>query len=341
VTTIERPAPTTRWRTVLSAARRGAVGRDRLGRHSAVPVWGCVAVLLAWTALRVAGVANTYPVIQLLAFTPYLLPAAVVLTVLCGLCRRWMALAATAVTLIVLATLVVPRAVGGPDPDGGGTRLRVLSANMKVGASDADNLVALVRAHDVDVLALQEFTASAQRRLRDAGLESLLPYQISYPDKVQGSALYSRLPLTDGGYRPLPPDFGQAYGVLHLPDGHTVRVESAHPCAPYLAELSAAWRAGQARQPRADPGHGPRILLGDFNATFDHGPFRQLVDSGYTDVARHLGRGLTPTWPYDGRPVPKVTLDHVLVSGLRAYDFAAYPNPGSDHRAVYAELGLS
>ena len=82
-----------------------------------------------------------------------------------------------------------------------------------------------------------------------------------------------------------------------------------------------------------------RVVLAPMSGITD-APFRRLVASGYTDAARRLGRGLVPTWPFDGRPVPRVTLDHVLVQGLHVYDFATYPNPGSDHRAIYAEVGL-
>jgi len=317
-----------------------AGGRARRRWLTAV-LWLGAGSVLAWMLLRLSGWGDFFPLVQLLAFTPYVLPVALLVTVLCGVLRRWSACFVALAAVLGLAAAVLPRTFGDASADAGGVHLRVLSANMKVGIADADNLVALIRAHDVDVLALQEFTFAARDRLRAAGLESLLPNQASFPDDgVGGSALYSRYPLTGIGYRPLPPFFGQAFGLLHLPDGTSIRVESAHPCAPSERDRVSGWRAGLAMQPRADHGTGPQLLFGDFNATLDHGPMRDLLASGYTDAAVQLGDGLVPTWPYDGTWVPKVTLDHVLVAGLRVYAFATYPNPGSDHRAVYAELGL-
>jgi endonuclease/exonuclease/phosphatase (EEP) superfamily protein YafD len=304
--------------------------------------WLALAPSTAWTLLRLTGAGNVYPVVQLLAFTAYLLPVAFAAALLAGVLRRWVAFAVALVALLALGGAVLPRAFGGADADPGGPRLRILSANLDAGLADADNLVRLVRQRSVDLLALQEFTPDAQRRLAAAGLDSLLPYAVRYPSDQEpgGSALYSRLPLTDSGYRTLPQGFGDAYAVLRLPDSRAVRVESAHPPSPAGPVTAADWRAGLAALPRLRAWPGPQILVGDFNSTLDHGPLRALVGSGYTDVAAHLGDGLAPTWPYDGRESPPVTIDHVLVAGVRAYAFGTLPDPGSDHRAVYAEVGL-
>jgi endonuclease/exonuclease/phosphatase family metal-dependent hydrolase len=54
-----------------------------------------------------------------------------------------------------------------------------------------------------------------------------------------------------------------------------------------------------------------------------------------------VGHGLQPSWPYDAQRLPKVTIDHVLADrriGVRASE--VFPNPGSDHRAVFAALVL-
>ena len=53
------------------------------------------------------------------------------------------------------------------------------------------------------------------------------------------------------------------------------------------------------------------------------------------------GNGLEPTWPSDAVLPPPVTIDHVLadrrvkIAGYRVEDL-----PGSDHRAVFARLGV-
>jgi endonuclease/exonuclease/phosphatase family metal-dependent hydrolase len=322
--------------------RPGPRPLSALARHWRwVLVWLAVTAVALWTLLWLTGIANVYPVIQLLAFTTYVAPVAVLVAVLAGVLRRWLAFGLALAMVLGLGAVMGPRAFGGPDPDGGGPRLRILSANMDHGRSDPATMVRLVREQDVDVLALQEFTLDAQQALSAAGLDTLLPYGARYPsDDPGGSAIYSRLPLTDVGYRSLPATFGQAYGVLELPSGQRVRVESAHPPSPASEVTAADWRAGQQAQPRASAYPGPQILVGDFNATLDHAPMRALLGSGYTDAASELGDGFTPTWPYDGSRLPKVTIDHVLVAGLRVYSFTTFADPGSDHRAVFATLGL-
>jgi endonuclease/exonuclease/phosphatase (EEP) superfamily protein YafD len=81
--------------------------------------------------------------------------------------------------------------------------------------------------------------------------------------------------------------------------------------------------------------------MGDFNSTLDHAPVRRLIArGGYRDAADATGRGLLGTWgPYAGKPVPPVTLDHVLAArriGIR--DVQVHGVKGSDHRSVLATL---
>ena len=82
-----------------------------------------------------------------------------------------------------------------------------------------------------------------------------------------------------------------------------------------------------------------RILAGDFNATLDHTSLRRLIGEGYVDAANETGSGLIPTFRQWW--VPPITLDHVLADtrcGVRR--MKVYDLPGSDHRAVFAELRL-
>jgi endonuclease/exonuclease/phosphatase family metal-dependent hydrolase len=69
---------------------------------------------------------------------------------------------------------------------------------------------------------------------------------------------------------------------------------------------------------------------------------RRILGTGYRDAAAAVGQGLAGTWgPYDGDPIPPVTIDHVLVDrrvGVRSV--SVHGIPGSDHRAVLAELSL-
>jgi endonuclease/exonuclease/phosphatase family metal-dependent hydrolase len=90
------------------------------------------------------------------------------------------------------------------------------------------------------------------------------------------------------------------------------------------------------------PGDSPVILAGDFNATLDHAQFRRLLRRGYADAASQDGNGLSPTWgPQPGRRPALLAIDHVLTDRRCAIlSTSAHVLPGSDHRALYAELRL-
>ncbi len=136
--------------------------------------------------------------------------------------------------------------------------------------------------------------------------------------------------------------FTQAYATASVPGAPPLRVESAHPAAPYALSVLADWWTDLRGQPPATPDGRLSILAGDFNATLDHAPLRDLIATGYVDAADAAGAGLVGTWgPYDGDPIPPVTIDHILVDRrIAVRSVAVYALPGSDHRAVLAEITL-
>ncbi|MGB2567434.1 endonuclease/exonuclease/phosphatase family protein [Micromonospora citrea] len=305
--------------------------------------WLAVAPGLAWAVVRLAGLERG-PLVQALAFTPYVAVGSLApLGLALALRRRRPAMVAALVTLALIG-VVAPRALASEQPAVDGPVLRLLTANLLKGGADARTLVDLVRRHRVDVLAVQEFTPQAQAELDRQGLAGLLPHRQLNPEVgTTGSGLYARHPLSDGGLRRNAGfAFTQAYAWVAVPGAAPLRVESAHPAAPYGVEVVDEWFTDLRAQPRATPDGPLSVLAGDFNATLDHAPLRALLDSGYVDAADAAGAGLVGTWgPYDGDPIPPVTIDHVLVDrriAVRAVD--VHPVPGSDHRAVLAELRL-
>jgi endonuclease/exonuclease/phosphatase family metal-dependent hydrolase len=165
---------------------------------------------------------------------------------------------------------------------------------------------------------------------------------VSYPVVgTEGSGLFSRYPLRDDGLRTQRSGFTQARATLSVPGAADIAVESAHPCAPSSPAMVACWRADLADEPVATPRAGLRVLVGDFNSTLDHTAFRRLIATGYRDAADVRGRGLAPTWPFDGTPVPPVTLDHVLADRrVGVTRFAVFAVADTDHRAILADLIL-
>ncbi len=316
-------------------------GRRRIGTAIC---WFAVAPGAGWALARVAGL-DRGPLVQLLAFTPYaLLGTLVPLLLALALRRRWPAVVAAVVTTTLVA-VVAPRALPSTQPAVTGPTVRLLTANLLAGAADPAAVVDLVRTGRVDVLVVQEFTPSAQAELDRLGLDQLLPYRHLNPVVgTPGSGLYARHPISGGGIRTLRGGWGftQAYATVAVPGAPEVRVESAHPSAPYAVDQTGYWRADLAAQPPATPQGALSILAGDFNATLDHGPLRALLRTGYVDAAAAVGAGLVGTWgPYDGDRIPPVTIDHVLVDRrIAVRDVTVRPLPGSDHRMILAELAL-
>ena len=299
---------------------------------------------LGWAAVRLVGLDLRHPVVALVSFTPYAAATAWLPVVAALILRRRAVALVVAVAAGVLGAAVLPRALGGERVPSGadGPALRVMSANVYFGRADMAAIVRLARAEDVDVLSLQELTSDAVARLDAAGGRALFPARaLRARSGATGAGLLARLPL-----RELNPDdvtdTAQPEAELRLPGAQPVRIKGVHPLPPITTRSESAWRAVIAALPRpgAEPRGPLRVLAGDFNATLDHRAFRALVDDGYVDAADATGSGLLATWPR-GRSRPPITIDHVLLDerlGVRS--FAVHDVPGSDHRAVVAELVL-
>jgi endonuclease/exonuclease/phosphatase family metal-dependent hydrolase len=320
--------------------------RTTLGHR--VAIWalrGIMVLLGAWAVFRLLGLERGYPLVAAIALTPYAAAAAALVLAIAVGARRWPESIAAGIAVVLLAWAVLPRAVPGQptSPIVRGIELDVLTVNFGHGGADAAAVAELVRGAGVDLFSAQELTRAAARRLRVAGLDRVLPRRHLQPAREGGSGagLYARHPL-----RPLPSVPGGISRMLRARVGVAgagpVEVVAVHPFPP-TEEHASQWRAGLEALPRADAGAGGamRVLAGDFNSTFDHSEFRDLVASGYVDAAAARGKGLEPTWPVGRVWAPPVTIDHVLVDD-RAHvaDMEVVEVPGTDHRAVLAELVL-
>jgi endonuclease/exonuclease/phosphatase family metal-dependent hydrolase len=324
---------------------RGASGHSIDGRGRRIAVWVLRASvgLLALSALwRISGLGEGFPLVALIAFTPGVAAIAVLVLGVALYFRRWPEAAAAAVVALALAVAVLPRAFPGQatGPIEDGVAYDVLTVNVRLGEADMGAVAEVVRTEEVDLLSVQELTRGAARRLRAAGIDEILRHQELSPTQAgsSGGGLYSRYPLER-----LPDVPGgasrQVHGIVAVPGAGEVELVAAHPFPPTRSSTG-RWQEGLEGMPRAedDP---LRILAGDFNATFDHAPFRDLVDSGYVDAAAARGVGLDPTWPANRIWPPEVTIDHVLADdSVHVADADVIGIPDTDHRAVFARLLL-
>lgn len=296
---------------------------------------------MAWALVRVLGLDRGFPLVPLMAFTPYATVAALLVAGIATALRNWAAATVTALVTLLLAAAVLPRAIGADTVNPGGREtLTILSTNVYVGQGDPKTIVELVDRYDVDLLVVQELTPKFARKLRQAGIDRRLPETIAEVSQGPGGGgIYSRLPLR--GIAPGAPTFFRQPRVeLRLPDGRRVRVADVHPLTPGRTGIE-AWENSLADLPATGRGT-PWLLVGDFNATLDSSLLRETVDRGYRDAGDVAGKGLEPTWPNADHTLPPfITIDHVLADArLGIVDYGVEDVPGSDHRAVHAELAL-
>jgi endonuclease/exonuclease/phosphatase (EEP) superfamily protein YafD len=246
-----------------------------------------------------------------------------------------------------------PRRPPGSRPDS--VTLRVLTLNSRGGSVEPAVLLAALREHAVDVLAVQELTWGLVHRLDDAGLGGLLPHTHLDPrTDSPGVGLWARWPLT-----PLPPVPGLVAAAPRARTepvpGRPVVLISVHPLTP-MRERGYPWQRDLARLLPLASSSEPQVMMGDFNASRDHQPFRELLAAGFVDCADAAQHRTWPgfTWPTswdlssdrgsqrfpDRRAPALMRLDHVLVSRAGSTVREARPVhvAGTDHHAVLAVI---
>jgi endonuclease/exonuclease/phosphatase (EEP) superfamily protein YafD len=296
---------------------------------------------VAWTAIRLFGLDGGYPLEAMMPFTPYVAAASVAAVALALALRRRAPAALAAIAAICLGVAVLPRQFGDDTVSAAGHRiLNVLAANVHEGGASPAGLMRLVEELHPEVLTIEEYTPRFGRELAAAGLDSRLAHHVLDPGRrARGTAIYSRFPLRRLPTAPFV--FRMAQAEASLPGGQRLRIVAVHSIPPRHSAWVGEWEEVLSTLPSG--GHGvPWLLAGDFNATFDQAPFRELVDRGYRDAGETAGKGLDATFPADGSLFPPpITIDHILADerfGIVEYEVEPLPN--SDHHAIFAELAL-
>lgn len=234
-------------------------------------------------------------------------------------------------------------AVAAASPNTSDAYARVMTFNVYKGQADPQAIVELVRDQRVEVLALQETTEDFVKKLNEAGIEHYLPYaQVSSSDGVFGNGLWSATPLAD------PTDDDVNSSASFMPGGtvdmggQQIRFVSVHTTAP----VPGYWRQwkrsldelGLMRE-HTDTRY---IFMGDFNATYDHTPFRDFLGDRFVDAARESGHGFTFSWPTNRAAVPMFAgIDHVVLDqGMKAGQCKVVKVEGSDHAALLATVAV-
>ncbi|WP_306359152.1 endonuclease/exonuclease/phosphatase family protein [Nocardia sp. CC227C] len=323
--------------TVVPARSRADRVRHRFSRVLLVLGWLSVVVGCAGVALHYASWAQR-EIVLAASFAPYLMLGAVAGAALLLLARGWrsalLAGAVVAAALFSQLTLFVPD--GKADY---AVEMPVMQSNLYFGKADADALVREVRDNGIELLTLEELTPEMLLRLEAAGLDAELPYRYVAPlGGGAGGGIFSRHPLRDGvtleGF-----ELANLRATMLHPRRGPVTVFQFHPVPPPLN--FPAW-VDEMRRIREllTATSGPAVVGADFNATFDHYAYRQLLTGRFADAAELAGAGRLTSWPEQPSWGPVIGIDRVLVAEGQAEDVRTLVIPDSDHRAVLARLRL-
>ena len=291
---------------------------------------GLTALILGALALpallaRLTGGLPPSPRPELAALAPLAIVPGIAAAILAANTAWWLAALLAIPAALLLMWQLSPvkrtrfRAAAGPSRGTGSDttlRLRLFTVNARGGAADPAALLHILQRHNVDVLAVQELTPHMVSRLTAAGPHAIASiFSSRSPACAMGTGLWARWPLM-----PLPPVPGLTAAAprarIDPLGGLPVTLAAVHPHAPVHGHAG-KWRRELAmiKQALATVDE-PQVVAGDFNATRDHRPFRELLAAGFVDCADSSQNRSRPgfTWPAAGGMLPVMRLDHVLVT---------------------------
>ena len=244
------------------------------------------------------------------------------------------------------------------DWDGG---LTTFSFNTHYSEAYKVELAVAIRRAAADVVVLPETSAEYGQAIADLLAQDGLRYTVfsAGDQKDDADPTTVLVSAVIGDYEQAQAPAGAGHGtVLLRPAGEAElnghrrpTILGVHTHAPVPGSME-EWLAsvevvvGQCRGAGSDgAGPGPEpglIIAGDFNATLDHAPMKDL--GGCADAALETGIGGVSTWPTSshttllGSPI-----DHVLAdsSAWRTRSASVLTLSGSDHRALVVELAAA
>jgi endonuclease/exonuclease/phosphatase (EEP) superfamily protein YafD len=315
-----------------------------------------VALILTALALppllaRLAGGHPPIRITQLAALAPIAVVPATAAVIIAAATAGWPAVPLAIPAVILWIWQLPPRKLSSHQAAAGSSRdseaappvlsLRLLTINAWGGLADPAAILRTLQSYNVDVLAVQELTPRMVSRLAAAGLEQLLPFSHLDPrPRSPGTGLWARWPLA-----PLPPVPGLSAAAprarIDPLGGRPVTLTAVHPVAPTYGRADIWQRELALIRQTLTTVDGPQVVAGDFNASRDHRPFRDLLAAGFLDCADSSPHRSWPgfTWPGDGRMLPVMRLDHVLVSRTATVRMTrAIRVPRTDHHGVLAAI---
>ncbi|MBQ6410607.1 MAG: endonuclease/exonuclease/phosphatase family protein [Atopobiaceae bacterium] len=364
-------APVRERVVVRERVEKVKVKRVRAPRHGCLSLFLwifalCIAVLCAARMLPLdMSVGPLIP--KAVSFVPWVIVPAIVILLLALLWARHVLIFFIGMFVALLvwwhAGYFVPsgtlteagEGVGQASAFVGDNVVRVMTLNTLNGHADANEVVACVRQNNVEVLALQEVSWSFLEQLAAAGIYDILPYHVESEagqwDNGGLNCLFSMTPMDNVNSNLLPMELSAiSAGTIEV-GGRSLRLVSCHPSSPHLGG-EGLWDEGLTTIGSLAGYANCYVILGDFNATWNHARFRELLGTTFVDASEQAGEGFHMTWPSEsvtaglrlpfvGSVPPLIEIDHIVYSansGVFVGDLKTVQIAGTDHLALIGTL---
>ncbi|MCL1921095.1 MAG: endonuclease/exonuclease/phosphatase family protein, partial [Kiritimatiellaeota bacterium] len=236
--------------------------------------------------------------------------------------------------------LLLPVYLNAPNPlNHGAAPCRVMLFNVNYKTGDPEKVLGVIRAHDPDVIVLEEIGQRWFNRLAPTLAQTHPHHTTALRDDPFGIGLWSKHPfaVTNILYSrnaAVPSILAE----IDAPHGRyaVLATHPLPPIGPFFSEYRDAQLAELARLVRDT--RLPLLLVGDLNATPWCAAFKRLLrDADLRNASQ--GRGLYPTWPAVFPAFLRIPIDHVLhTPGIEIISRRTGGRVGSDHLPVLVEF---
>lgn len=124
-------------------------------------------------------------------------------------------------------------------------------------------------------------------------------------------------------------------GRQYIPDSTKAALEQLRKAGHFLSIAT-----GRAEAMARDHMHS-YLIMGDFNSTWDHARFRELLGTTFVDASEQSGEGFHMTYPSNSLVPSLIEIDHIVYSnnsGITVSSLETIEIPGTDHKALLATL---
>jgi len=220
-----------------------------------------------------------------------------------------------------------------------GTRLKLLHFNLRFDNPFKDEILAMFRRNDPDILALVEVSRQWMPKLET--LKTNWPYVFHCPEwnVIGGSMVFSKYPLNHEN------DQCHSYAALGLT---SVQLDETHAYEIGVVHMRWPWPASGPEQlialePRLRSVGKDAIIIGDFNAATWSYAVQHFADL----AGMHVATGFGGTWMYRLlppwlAPMLGLPIDNVMAKGsVRIVEAKTLPSIGSDHLPLVVDVLLT